>query len=96
MARSSTFLREQRNLACQQKDALTATGYESPLGQAKGFQAVVPYSSAKPKPIRLLATQEAFAAFLAEDAEKHPEKLVPFTADMLAHATKLLNGVELG
>jgi hypothetical protein len=36
-----------------------------------------------------------FVLFLAEDAQKYPEKLVPFTADMLAEAKALIEGVAL-
>jgi hypothetical protein len=93
MARSSTFLREQRNLVAEQKGASISAGYASPPYQAKGFKVVTPTHSTKPKPIRV--REEQFVEFLVEDVEKHPEKLVPFTADMLAHAKELLNGVEL-
>jgi hypothetical protein len=50
-------------------------------------------TSIQTSPLRV--SQKDFVQFLAEDAENHPEKLVPFTADMLAHANKLLAGVEL-
>jgi hypothetical protein len=61
----------------------------------------MPRSSIDPqKPAKYVIAQEnraqlQYAQFLAEDAEKHPEKLIPFTADMLAKAKSLLKGVEL-
>jgi hypothetical protein len=39
--------------------------------------------------------QVLYAQFLAEDAEENPEKLVPFTSDMLAKAKSLLKDVTL-
>jgi hypothetical protein len=56
----------------------------------------MPRSSIDPKkPAKSATSQEdreqlQYAQFLAEDAEKHPEKLIPFTADMLAKAKSLL------
>jgi hypothetical protein len=39
--------------------------------------------------------QVLYAQFLAKDAEENPEKLVPFTSDMLAKAKSLLKDVTL-
>ncbi len=92
MPRSSIFLREQQRLI---------------TGTSSGSFVVVKSSSPKgfhvagtKRPVKSPIHQEdreqlQYAQFLAEDVEKHPEKLIPFTADMLAKAKSLLKGVEL-
>jgi hypothetical protein len=95
MPRSSIFLREQRKLVTGTSGGSFVVVGPSPRLQAKGFHVVTTKKSAKSPTHQEDCEQLQYAQFLAEDAEKHPEKLIPFTADMLAKAKSLLKGVEL-
>jgi hypothetical protein len=94
MTRITNFIQDQLNLDADLRG--TAISPISLRPRAMGFQV-----SAESKPVAKFskcskkASQEDFVLFLAEDAQKHPEKLVPFTADMLAEAKALIEGVAL-
>ncbi len=95
MTRINNFIQDQLNLDADLKG--TAISSISFRPRAMGFQV-----SAESKPAAAKfsqrfkkGSQEDFVLFLAEDAQKHPEKLVPFTADMLAEAKALIEGVAL-
>jgi hypothetical protein len=95
MPRSSIFLREQRKLVTRTSGDEWDVVRPSLRLQAKGFHPVTTKKPAKPSVHQEDREQLQYVQFLEEDAEKHPEKLVPFTADMLAKAKSLLKGVEL-
>lgn len=95
MPRSSIFLQEQRKLVTgTASDKFVVVG-QSPRLQAKGFHVVGTKKPIKSSAHREDCEQRQYAQFLAEDAEKHPEKLIPFTTDMLVTAKSLLKDVEL-
>jgi hypothetical protein len=95
MPRSSIFLREQRKLVPGTSGDEFVVVKSSLRLQAKGFHVVGTKKPAKSPTHQEDSEQLQYAQFLAEHAQKHPDKLIPFTADMLAKAKSLLKGVEL-
>jgi hypothetical protein len=95
MTRITNFIQDQLNLDADLRG--TAISPISLRPRAIGFQvsAESKLVDAKFSQRSKKASQEDFVLFLAEDAQKHPEKLVPFTADMLAEAKALIEGVAL-
>jgi hypothetical protein len=91
MPRSSTFLREQQRLTIGTSNGSFVAGKAASRLQTRGFHVVKP---AKPMISQEDQKQFQYAQFLAEDAEKHPEKLIPFIVDMLAKAKSLLKDVK--